>query len=125
MPNWKPNWQDVRWDHAAANAAIQALQRVANTLDSTRRSRIDVAQHAVAQWLGMHRTTFDGFLNQTISESQALAEECRAAAARIARASEQAQIEQRHRERERARWYEEREEERREEARRERERQQR
>ena len=55
MPNWSPNWTDVRWDHAAANAAITALNQAAAALESGNTERIRQARTAVEEWSGPHR----------------------------------------------------------------------
>lgn len=101
MPNWQPNWNNVRWNHAAADAAVRALRRAADKLDHANDDRLHVARHAVADWLGLHRLTFDDFLHTTLSEAGNLAQPYRDAAARISAASDQARREQQHRERER------------------------
>jgi uncharacterized protein YukE len=111
MPNWQPNWNDVRWNWGAADAAIAALRRAADLLDGTTHERSQVAGEAQAQWRGLHRDRFDGELAQILRRGYDLANECRAAADRVASASRHAADEQRHREREREQWRREREEE--------------
>lgn len=109
MPNWQPNWQDVRWDHGAAQEAVSVLQRTADLLDQTAHKRARVARDATEQWRGRYREEFDGHLAQMLRRAHDLARQYRDAANRIARASQQAYEEQRRRERERERWRREKE----------------
>jgi uncharacterized protein YukE len=111
MPNWQPNWNNVRWDWGAADAAAAALRRAADLLNGTASERARVAAEAQAQWRGLHRDRFDSELAQVLRRAQDLADEYREAANRIARASQRAWDEQRHRERERERWRREKEDE--------------
>jgi len=104
MPNWEPNWQDVRWDHGAAQDAISALRRVADLLDQTAAERARVAQDATAQWRGRYREEFDEHLERMLRRAHDLARECREASNRIAQADQGAYEEQKRRERERERW---------------------
>jgi len=109
MPDWEPNWQDVRWDHGAAGDAISALRRAADLLDQSAAERARVAQDATEQWRGRHREEFDEHLERMLRQAQDLARECRDASKQIAHASQRASEEQRRRERERERWRREKE----------------
>jgi hypothetical protein len=111
MPNWSPNWTDVRWDHAAANAAITALNQAATALESGNTERIKQARIAVEEWSGPHRLTFDEYLKKVLKEGGDLATAYRKAAQDIANASLKATEEQNRRVRERQRWEDERDEE--------------
>jgi uncharacterized protein YukE len=111
MPNWQPNWQDVRWNYGAADAAASALRRIADMLDETASKRADLAREAQAEWRGQFREVFDQELERLLRRAGELAHECREAANRIAQASQRARDEQAHRERERARWWREKREE--------------
>ena len=111
MPNWQPNWNNVRWDWGAADAAAAALRHAAGLLDGTAQERSGVPRDAQAEWRGLHRERFDGELTQILKRARDLAVECRAAADHIASASRRAHEEQRHRERERDRWRREKEDE--------------
>jgi uncharacterized protein YukE len=104
MPNWNPNWQDVRWNHGAAESAIASLRRAADMLDQTAADRVRVADEARAEWRGRYREQFDDQLGQTVRRAHELAGEYRDAANRIARADQCAYEEQRRRERDRERW---------------------
>lgn len=122
MPNWSPNWNDVRWNWAAANAAADALRRGAAQLDNTTGVRRVYAGNAQTEWRGLFRDQFDGDLGWMVNNALSLAAEMRAAADRIDRASDDARQEQSRRERDRERWRQEKaDEERRERERRERE----
>jgi uncharacterized protein YukE len=112
MPDWTPNWENVRWDHAAADAAIGALRRAADELDRAAGERARAAVEAVALWNGAHRRTFDQRLAEWLVAARALAAELREAAAAIGRTGQLARDEQARRERERQRWEREREAER-------------
>jgi hypothetical protein len=104
VPNWQPNWQDVRWDFAAADRAASELDRAADELDRTTSARDQAAQRATADWLGSYRLQFDAQLSGTQKTTRYLAGTFRSAATRIRQASGQAMQEQARRERDRARW---------------------
>lgn len=104
MPNWQPNWEDVRWNYAAAGRAAGELDRVADQLDAGSSARMQVADLATAEWRGSYRVRFDQQLTATLREAWWQAGELRDAAARIRRASQWARDEQARRERDRERW---------------------
>ena len=104
MPNWNPNWQDVRWDHDAAHDAMTALRNAADLLDRTADDRTRVASEATQEWQGRYRVEFDGLLTQMLRRARELAGQYRDAANRIGHASQRANEEQRRRDRERHRW---------------------
>lgn len=118
MPNWNPNWNNVRWNWGASNAAISALRSAADRLDSFAYERTRAAAEAQAEWRGGYRNDFDLRLQQTLGQSRDLANQLRDAANRIAQASQRATDEQNRRERDRRRWYEEKRREEEEEERR-------
>jgi septal ring factor EnvC (AmiA/AmiB activator) len=111
MPNWQPNWNDVRWDWGAADEAIHALRSSADLMDSTSAERARLAQEATAEWRGRYRGEFEVELGRIQRRSGDLAAQFRDAANRIASASQRAWEERRHRESERDRWRREREDE--------------
>ncbi len=104
MPNWQPNWEDVRWDYAAADRAARELDRAADELQSTSDARRQVADTAAAEWRGTYRRRFDQQLAEALRASWWHAGEFRDAAARIRRATQMARDEQARRERDRERW---------------------
>src|SRR4051812_13549062 len=104
MPNWQPNWADVRFDHAAAQAAISELQRAARVLDDAVDRRADLAGRATDQWQGSHRHTFDASLTRLQSGGRDLADAMRREAGRIADAAASARAEQSRREDARREW---------------------
>jgi hypothetical protein len=119
MPNWQPNWNNVRWDWGASDAAAQALRQTADRLDQGTGDRQQLASQAQIDWRGRYRNEFDDELARLVSRARGLAAELRQAADRIQYAANRAYDEQRHRESERRRWNREREdEERREQERR-------
>jgi len=104
MPNWTPNWNDVRWDWGAGDEAAAALRRAADKLGGTARERLRVAREAQAEWRGRYRDEFDVHLDRMVRQARELADEYRQVASRIASAGRRAYEEQRHREYERERW---------------------
>lgn len=104
MPNWQPNWENVQWDHGAAEAAIAALRRAADLVDQTTGDRERVANEARAEWRGRYREQFDEQFGQMTNQARQLTGEYRNVANQIARASQWAHEEQMRRERERERW---------------------
>jgi uncharacterized protein YukE len=107
-----PNWQDVRWNHGAAEAAGGALRRAADEVERAAGERARAAAEAVVLWNGAHRRDFDERLAGLLAAARDLAAELRAAAAAIGHASQLAREEQARREREREQWERERREER-------------
>lgn len=117
----RPNYDDVRWDHGAAGAAMAALRHAADEVErgaaDTARSSWEIAE----LWRGQHRASYDLRRRALEVEARELAADCRAAAGAIAAADQRAREEQARRVREREEWErEEREREEREERERER-----
>ena len=104
MPNWSPNWQDVRWNWGAADQAASELRRVADSIERASGDRTRAAAQATEQWRGQHRLRFDSYLQDALARARAITEEYRDAAGRIDAASHRARDEQSRRERDRARW---------------------
>jgi len=111
MPNWQPNWNNVRWNHFVAEQAIRALEDAANLVDDSLSERRRVAYVATAIWRGRHRQTFDGHFKEIELRSCSLATQLRQKADEIRRQDVAAYEEQRRRERERQRWFAEKHEE--------------
>jgi uncharacterized protein YukE len=104
VPGWQPNWEDVRWDYAAADRAASELERAADTLDQTSSARGQASERAIAQWRGAYRARFDAQLQDTLGSAWQIAGSYRDSAARIRQASARARDEQASRERARDRW---------------------
>jgi len=120
MPNWQPNWHDVRWNWDAAGAAARELRQTAERLEVSLVQRLAAAELASKEWRGPHRVKFDNDLDDLVRRGRRLAEDMRDGACRIDSASRRAYEEQCHRERERERWRREEREEREERERRQR-----
>ena len=111
MPNWQPNWNNVRWNWGASDAAAHALRQAADRLDHGTGERQRLASQAQIDWRGRYRNEFDNDLARLVSRGRGLAAELRQAADRVQSAANRAHDEQRHRESERRRWYREKEDE--------------
>ncbi len=109
MPNWQPNWNNVRWDWGAASEASHALRRAADRLEQTLVEKERLANVARREWRGRYRDEFDAEFAAMKTRAQQLASDFRQKAFEIDRASARAEAEQRHREAERARWQREKE----------------
>jgi uncharacterized protein YukE len=105
MPNWQPNWNNVVWNHPAANEAASALRRVADMLEGTASERERSASEAKVEWRGVYRNEFDQELDRILRRARDLAHEYRNAAGNIMQASQRAHDEQARREHDRARWW--------------------
>jgi len=113
MPNWQPNWDDVEFDQARAQAAADECRLAAGALENVI-DGLDGAHTALASdaaWTGVYRDDYDG-------EQPAVADEAisaRAAlvvlAAAIEGAAGAAAAEQVRREADRERWRAERDRE--------------
>lgn len=104
MPNWQPDWQDVRWNHDASEQAASELRRVADEIDRACFERSRAAEQATREWRGVYRRKFDDELRDILRRGRALAEDYRAAAARIDAAAQRAREEQARRVQGRQRW---------------------
>ena len=100
-------WADVRFDHAAAQAAIDAMRRAAQVLDDATSARIRFASDAKQEWRGHYRSVFDDELHKARSEAARLSADLRRAARDLEAAADAARLEQRRREEARARIREE------------------
>ena len=104
MPGWEPDWADVRFDHAAAQAAVDELERAAAVLADQRARRRQLADAVRTEWRGRHRRTFDAEHRHLLIASRRLEDDLRSAARAVAAAAEQARAEQRRREAARETW---------------------
>jgi hypothetical protein len=87
VPNWQPKWEDVAWDHAAAEALSAELNRKADLLESSITRRTHVANYAAAEWQGPKRLLFDAYRETVMTRAQDLANAYREMAERIGKAS--------------------------------------
>jgi uncharacterized protein YukE len=108
MPNWQPNWQDVRWNFAASDEAIASLRQMAHSLTEVIGQVASAAARASEEWAGPKRDEFDIQLRSLKDEAHGLADCCEGAASQVVSSSERARQEQRRREEERRRWERER-----------------
>jgi uncharacterized protein YukE len=104
MPNWQPDWHDVRWNHDASGQAASELRRVADEIDRSCSERSRIVEQTMQEWRGVHRGRFDNHLRDASRRFRALADEYRAVAARIDAAAQRAREEQTRRVRDRERW---------------------
>jgi hypothetical protein len=111
MPNWQPNWEDVRWNWGASDQARDALYRMAGWLDGAADHRQRLAEETLAQWEGGRAREFADRARWAVANLHTLADRCRRNASALDRASQAAREDQARRQAERARWYAERAEE--------------
>ena len=104
MPNWEPNWNDVKWDEGAAIDAARALFRAADKLDEIIERRVREAAGAQKEWRGRHSEQFDDYLNEMGLRSRRISQEYRETARKIIHRTQLAMQDQRNREKERERW---------------------
>ena len=90
-------WDNVAFDHAAATAAIGALEGAAARLDQASTERAGQARHARQDWSGATRTGFDQTLDPALGQAGDLAAALRRAAGTIRQASSDATTEQQRR----------------------------
>jgi uncharacterized protein YukE len=107
MPDWQPDWSDVRFDHAAAEAAAAECDRTAAVIGDQRACRAELARLAGARWRGRNRDDFDAAAARLDGDAAALAATLTSLAARIRQAADQARAEQARREAQRASWHRE------------------
>jgi uncharacterized protein YukE len=107
MPIWQPNWFDVRFDEARAEAAIDALRQCASVVDALAEQRASLARLAQTDWQGGARDRFDVELSRMMREASGLAAALRAAAGRIEVGRDEAHLEQARRSAERNEWWDE------------------
>jgi uncharacterized protein YukE len=98
MPSWSPNWSDVRFDHAAAAAAIAELRRAATVVDAASDRRGSLANTATQRWEGRHRETFDDEVRRLQHDGRDLADAMRREAGRIEQSRREEARRQWHRE---------------------------
>lgn len=104
MPDWSPNWLDVDFDHAAAEAAAAAYDDAADTLAAGEVTFGDLVAHTVVDWSGGARGDFDDGTERIEDERVRVIRALRDAADAIRTGAAAATAEQEHREAERDRW---------------------
>jgi uncharacterized protein YukE len=104
MPDWQPNWTDVRFDFARAEAAVAALRSTADLLNRQTDARVRLAADAQLAWRGRARDAFDVELARIVREAADLAAALRSAARSFEAAADDARLDQAHRLDARARW---------------------
>ena len=113
MPNWQPNWDDVEFDHAKAQAALDECHSAAGALTVVI-GGLDGAHTqlgAGGAWTGAYRGDYD--VEQPVLRADAVAarDALNALAGAIAGAMTSASTEQARREADRERWRAERDRE--------------
>ncbi|MGH8884621.1 MAG: hypothetical protein ACRDYX_05505 [Egibacteraceae bacterium] len=87
-------WDNVAFDHTAANEAIGALERAATQLDQASKDRAAQAQHAREDWSGATRVEFDQAVDPALRQAGDLVAALRRAAGTIRSAATGATAEQ-------------------------------
>lgn len=104
MPTWSPNWDDVRFDPGAAEAAAEACERTARVIRDRSARRHALAVFADISGSGPWRTRFDEQVAAVAHQGDEVEAELRRTAHLLRTASQQAQHEQRSRIDARNRW---------------------
>jgi hypothetical protein len=109
MPDWQPDWEDVVFDHAAAQAAIAECEHSASALDTafTGVAQADTRLGTDGAWTGRYQREYDTERSALSTDAAAVAEDLRSLAGGIRSAAEDAAAEQTRRESERQRWWDE------------------
>ncbi|MDP8931245.1 MAG: hypothetical protein M3O70_22415 [Actinomycetota bacterium] len=100
----QPNWQDVRFNQAAASEAIEQCRSVAAELRRTNQERNGLASLAREGWQGRYRDEFDEDLPSLTAGASTVAALLDALALAIEAAAEGAMQEQGAREQQRQQW---------------------
>lgn len=106
MPDWQPNWEDVEFDHAAAQAAAAQCRLRAGALD-TGFTGVATAVTKLATdgaWTGPYQVEFDTARIALGADATDTADALRTLAGAIENAATAATTEQNKRERDRDRW---------------------
>lgn len=114
MPNWQPNWEDVKFDHAKAQAAIDQCNNSAGALDNALTGWATAlgALTTNGQWVGAYRDQFDTAIPGFEQDANDTRDALRQLAGQITTAAGQATTEQARRVADRERWQQEAEQER-------------
>jgi hypothetical protein len=106
MPNWQPNWEDVQFDHAKAQAAIDECNAAASALD-TGLTGLSTAQSTLdhdGSWQGRYRDDFGRAVPGLQGDATSTRDELRQLAGAITGAASEARAEQSARVADRQRW---------------------
>jgi uncharacterized protein YukE len=104
MPTWTPNWTDVQFDHAAAHEYSATCRRTSAEVRRIAFARNKLAEHAVVDWEGPHRVTFDHDTAQWSNAAEDVAMQLESIAAKVDAAAATARQMQSEREQSRQRW---------------------
>lgn len=106
MPDWQPNWEDVVFDHAAAQAAVSECRLSAGALDTgfTGFGQAVTALRTDGAWTGTYQADYDGAQGRLSTDAAGTAADLRTLASAIESAAARAKAEQTRREQDRARW---------------------
>ena len=121
-PTWSPNWSDVVFDHAKAEALITALRAVSRAMDTATSQRVTRATSPAAMqgpvapghslpgrgildtWTGTHRTAWETEYNARRTEAVALDQRITQMITALSTASTNATTEQASRVTQRRQW---------------------
>jgi hypothetical protein len=106
MPNWDPNWEDVQFDHAAAQDAANECTLAAGALDNAATGAATARTTLTnnGSWYGAHQVEFHVAEENLRTEMGQTRLELLELARHIADAANRARAQQVFRESERARW---------------------
>jgi uncharacterized protein YukE len=105
VPNWTPEWADVQFDHAAAHEYAATCRRTSAEVRRIAFARHKLAEHAVVDWEGPHRVTFDHDTALWSNAAEDVAMHLDAIAAKVDTAAATAHQMQSAREQARQRWF--------------------
>lgn len=108
MPGWTPRWDDVVFDHVAADRVIAVARSLARSLDLDAQVRSQRNRGVLDAWEGQMRDRAAPRLRAVPTELRELADRLVRLAADVEAAAADAHADQRHREAERVRWRRER-----------------
>lgn len=106
VPDWQPNWDDVAFDHAKAQAAVDECNLTAGAL-LTVLEGLDLAHASLrtdSSWQGVYRDDFDTEQPLVRADAEAARSALKVLAGDIAQAMTDAAAEQARRVADRVRW---------------------
>ncbi|MGH9111478.1 MAG: hypothetical protein ACRDZN_04145 [Acidimicrobiales bacterium] len=113
MPDWQPNWDDVVFDHAKAQGAVDECNRAAGALDTVL-TGLDAAHRSLetdGAWTGGYRDDYGAEVPDLTADASATRDALRSLASSLATAMAAATSEQQRRVADRERWRAERDRE--------------